>query len=205
MDERGQALPLVTLGIALAGVVCLGLGKLGGAAVARAQAQTAADAAALAGAGAGEEAARTLAGANGGRVVGYEQRGADTRVHVELGGARATARARREAGARRSRGGGDPLAPAMRAALARAAQLLGEPVPVLPGWRRRHERGFPDGRRGTQPARGATPGASGHEHGLAVDVAPAFVPRLLPVAPHAGLCRPRPDAHAVHFELCPSR
>lgn len=93
-DERGQVLPLVVVVMVLAGVVCLVLGRVGGAAVARAQAVTAADAAALAGAAAGREAAEQAAVANGGRLVVYQQLGLDTRVAVELGGARATARAR---------------------------------------------------------------------------------------------------------------
>ena len=98
-DERGQVLPLVVVVMVLTGVVCLALGRMGGAAVARAQAATAADAAALAGAAAGREAAAEAAAANGGRLTAYQQLGTDTRVEVELGGARAAARARRSADA----------------------------------------------------------------------------------------------------------
>jgi hypothetical protein len=95
--ERGQVLPLVAVVVVVAGLACVALGRLGGVAVARAQATTAADAAALAGAAAGKEAAHRAAGRNGGRLASYEELGADTRVEVELGGVRATARARRTA------------------------------------------------------------------------------------------------------------
>ncbi|HEX2065084.1 MAG TPA: hypothetical protein VHE80_11755, partial [Acidimicrobiales bacterium] len=66
------------------------------AAVSRARAVTAADAAALAGAASGPDAARAAAESNGARLVDYRQLGTDTRVEVELDGARATARARAE-------------------------------------------------------------------------------------------------------------
>jgi len=95
VSERGQVLPLVALVMVVAGLACLALGRLGGVAVARAQAATAADAAALAGAAAGREAAVEAAGRNGGRLTTYERLGTDTRVEVEFGGVRATARARR--------------------------------------------------------------------------------------------------------------
>ncbi len=95
VEERGQVLPLVAVTMVVAGLACLALGRLGGVAVARAQAVTAADAAALAGAAAGEQAAGQAAERNGARLATFEQFGADTRVVVELGGSRATARARR--------------------------------------------------------------------------------------------------------------
>ena len=182
--ERGQVLPLLTLVILLAGLACLLAGKLGGAAVARAQATTAADAAALAGAAAGAEAATRAAAANGGRVTTYATFGTDARVDVEVEDAHASARARRSGGERPVPDGG--LAPAMRAALARAGQLLGRPVPVVPS------------------AATGEPGdaASRHRQGLAVDVPAAFVPTLAPVASGAGLCQPYPAVHPDHFQLC---
>ncbi|MFP5376030.1 MAG: hypothetical protein ACLGIO_04500, partial [Acidimicrobiia bacterium] len=78
-------------------------------------------------------------------------------------------------------------APALRAALARAAQLVGRPVPVVP------------------PAPGESgPGddAARHRRGLAFHVPASFVATLEPVAAAAGLCRPYPQLHPVHFELC---
>jgi hypothetical protein len=158
---------------------------VGGRAVEEAQAGTAADAAALAGAAAGAEAATEAAEANGARLTRMETAGADTRASVSFGeGAGASARARRIG----DPGGGGGPAPALRAALARAAQLTGGPVPTVP----------PD------PG-GPAPGdsAARHERGLAADVPPSFVPSLLPVAAGAGLCRPYPESHPAHFEVCP--
>lgn len=85
--------------IVVMGMGCLALGRIGGAAMARAQAVTAADAAALAGAADTKEAAASAAVWNGARLLSYEELGTDVRVRVELGGARATARARRAVGA----------------------------------------------------------------------------------------------------------
>ena len=93
--ESGQVLPLVTVLMVTAGLVCLAIGRMGGAAVARAQAVTAADAAALAGAAAGPDAAAEVAGANGGSLVDYAQDGRATEVRVRVGEAVAVARAER--------------------------------------------------------------------------------------------------------------
>ena len=203
--QDGQVLPLMTVVIVLVGGVCLALGRLGGAAVTRAQAVTAADAAALAGAAAGSEAAASAARWNGARLVGYEEIGTDTRVRVELGAARAVARARRApvedppvvAGP-----AAEGLAPAMRAALARAGALLGGAVPVTSGFRSRAEQAALYANRAANPYPVARPGTSRHELGLAVDVPVSFVPRLLSVAGQVGLCQPYPRADPVHFELC---
>ena len=186
--ERGQVLPLVAVVMVLAGVACVAAGRLGSKAVAEAGATTAADAAALAGAAEGREAAGRIAAANGAVVAEFERLGADTRVRVvSPAGAQASARARRAGGPSATEGA---PAPALRAALARAGQLLGAPVPV------------------GAPAAGAPlPGdsASRHARGLAVDVAASVVASLAAVAAGAGLCQPYPDAHPVHFELCPYR
>lgn len=95
MRQRGQALPLLTVVVALAALVVFGLGRLGGVVVARAEAQTAADAAALAGAVHGRAAAEGMAQANGGRLVAWEAAGAEVEVVVEVRGEGARARARR--------------------------------------------------------------------------------------------------------------
>ena len=183
--ERGQVLPLVAVVMVVAGGLCLVVGRIGGRAVGEAQAATAADAAALAGAGAGPKAASRSAAANGATIVHYEADGADTRVRVALdGGAKASARARRRGGQI------DGPAPALRAALARAAQLLGAPVPMVPAAPNEVLAGD---------------AAARHARGLAVDVAPSTVAALAPVAAAAGLCRPYPEEHPVHFELCPYR
>lgn len=207
-EEGGQTVPLVALLVVVMGVACLALGRLGGAAVARAQAVTAADAAALAGAADGEGTASSAAQWNGARLVSYEEIGTDVRVRVELGGARASARARRPSspgGALDAATSSDGLAPAMRLALDRARSDLGTPVPVTSGFRSRAQQAALYANRRANPYPVAVPGTSKHELGLAVDVPSSFVPRLLSVAPRAGLCRPYPVSDPVHFELCALR
>ena len=213
-EERGSALPMLVLGVVLAGTLALQIGRMGGAAGSRARAQTAADAAALAGAADGEHAARALAEANGARLVSFEERGADARVVVEVGPARATGRARREGGGHAgapglaapglAAGSADPggLAPAMRAALARAEQLLGQPVPITSGYRSPERQRALWLNRASNPYPVAAPGTSMHERGLAIDVPPSFVARLASVAAQVGLCHPYPKADPIHFEVC---
>lgn len=94
-SERGSVLPLLALLVVAVGGLCLGLGRLGGDAVEAAQARTAADAAALAGAAEGESAAREVAIANGGEVVGFAQEGPEVQVRARVGDAEAVARATR--------------------------------------------------------------------------------------------------------------
>ena len=95
MRQRGQALPLLVVVVALAALVVIGLGRLGAVVVARAEAQTAADAAALAGAVHGRGAAEGRAAANGGRLVSWAVAGPEVEVVADVGGERARARARR--------------------------------------------------------------------------------------------------------------
>jgi hypothetical protein len=204
-SERGSATPFVVLAMVTAGVLALQVGRLGGAAAARARAQTAADASALAGAADGRDAARALAEANGARLVEYEELGSDTRVVVELGPATARGRARREGWTGAVGGGGagrNGLAPAMAAALARAEQLLGRPVPITSGFRSAAAQQALWANRASNPFPVAAPGSSMHERGLAVDVPLSFVPELARVAPQAGLCHPVHKADPVHFEVC---
>jgi hypothetical protein len=168
-----MALAMVVLG----GAVLL-IGRLGVAATDRAGARTAADAAALAGAAEGEGPARELAAVNGAEMRSFEAEGTDARVEVELGTARAVARARRSHGApdglHRGALDDERLAPAMRAALGRAGQLLLDDFPLT----------------------------AVHPPGLAVEVPAAVADRLAGVAPSAGLCRPDPDARPTLFEVC---
>ena len=96
VHDEGQAVPLVVAVLAVAVVVLLALVPLTQAATARARAATAADAAALAGAAEGEVAAREVAAANGARLVRWRQRGDEVWVRVEVGRARADAKARRD-------------------------------------------------------------------------------------------------------------
>lgn len=198
--ERGQALPVVVLLLALAGAVVVGAGRLGVATVDAAEAQVAADAAALAGAAEGEVSARSVAEANGARVLDVRGGVTDLTVTVVVGEARAQARAVVDlptGGVARA-----GLAPAMVAALARAEDLLGEPIVVVSGYRSRADQERLWAARDTNPYPVAMPGTSLHEQGLAVDVPPAQAEALAPLAAAAGLCRPLPGSDPVHFELC---
>jgi hypothetical protein len=203
--ERGSTLPFVALAMLMAGASVILLGRVGAAATARAGARNAADAAALAGAAEGRSAAVALAQANGAELLVYEEIGLDTKVRVRLGPAEASGRARRT-GERGAGPGGTTgvggLAPAMRAALARAEQLLGQPVPITSGYRSTEKQAALYANRANNPYPVAPPGSSMHERGLAIDVPAAFVPRLLEVAPRAGLCHPHPVDDPIHFEVC---
>lgn len=203
-EDRGQVAPLLALLAVGVGLACLALGRFGADAVDAARARTAADAAALAGA----DDARRVAAANGAEVEAVEHAGADVRVRVRVEEAMASARARHpttsgrdlteiSAGSRP-----DGLAPAVRAALARAAQVLGEPVPVTSGFRSPLEQRRLWAGRVANRYPVAPPGTSMHERGLAVDVPAAFADRLAAVSARTGLCRPYPRADRVHFEPC---
>ena len=96
--ERGSTTPLLALLVVAVGGLCVGLGHLGAAASAAAQAQTAADAAALAGAADGLDAARRYAAVNGAKVVALrsEDDGTVVQIVVRVRGVEAVARAVRE-------------------------------------------------------------------------------------------------------------
>lgn len=93
-SERGQVVPLLAVGLLLAGVAALGLARIAVASAKTERAQAAADAAALAGAADGRDAAESIAVANGARLVAYEEQGVDVVVTVVWSGVRASARAR---------------------------------------------------------------------------------------------------------------
>jgi len=205
-DERGSILPFLALAIVLTGVIVVLLGQVGGAATARAGARNAADAAALAGAAGGRAVADELARANGAELISYKEVGNDTEVRVRVGPAEATAQARRigdrDGDGTRGTGSSKGLAAAMRAALARAEQLLGAPVPITSGFRSTEAQAVLYANRAANPYPVAAPGSSMHERGLAIDVPADFVPRLLEVGSRAGLCQPYPDTDPIHFEVC---
>jgi hypothetical protein len=91
--ESGQAVPLL-LGVLVVGLVLtVAVSRVAIGAVDAARARTAADAAALAGAQSGRAAAAVAAAENGGHLLTYRQVGQDVIVEVEVGVARATARA----------------------------------------------------------------------------------------------------------------
>jgi hypothetical protein len=205
--EGGQALLLALLLLVVVAGGGLALVALGGRADDVARARTAADAAALAGAVDGRAVAEQVASANGARVVAFEQHGGEAQVTVRLADVEATARARDDRWVPQASGGGGAsttgLDPRLAAALARAEQLLGEPVPITSGWRSPADQQRLWDQRGSNPYPVAPPGTSKHEQGLAVDVPRAFVPRLRGVAAAAGLCFPLPTTDPVHFEICP--
>ena len=128
-NERGQFVPLLTAFIVFAGFAIIALAHLGGGAVDRAEAKRAADVAALAGAAEGEGAAQRLAEENGASMSDYAESDDDATVEVHYGDARAVSRAHRDGGGEGTKPG-DP-APALRAALARAAQILGHKPGVV--------------------------------------------------------------------------
>ena len=211
-QERGQVAPLLALFAVAIGLACLGLGRFAAGAVDAARATTAADAAALAGAVAGSDAASEAAAANGGVVESFESAGRDVRVRVRVGAHVASARAR-ASDSEIGRAHADisasarpiGLAPGLRAALDRAGELLGRPVPVTSGYRSPAEQRALWLRRASNPFPVAVPGSSMHERGLAVDVPRAVADELSAVGPQAGLCRPFPRTDPVHFELCERR
>lgn len=123
MNERGQVVPLLAALVVIAGLFLLVLARLGGGAVERAHARNAADASALAGAAEGRGGATRLADENDAAILRSKQDDKDFEVVVRFGDAKAIARARRDGGGLGTRPG-DP-SPALRAALARAAQILG--------------------------------------------------------------------------------
>lgn len=92
---RGQALPLVILGLAVALLAVAVVVRFAHATDDAAEARTAADAAALAGAAEGEAAARRLAEENGGELVRFRLDGAVVEVDVRVGEVTARARAER--------------------------------------------------------------------------------------------------------------
>jgi len=163
--ERGQAVPLLAALVVIAGLAMIALAHLGGGAVERAAARRAADAAALAGAAEGRGAADRLAAANDASIRRYDESGRDAEVVVRFGEARAIARARRESGGLGAKPG-DP-SPALRAALARAAQILGHKPGVV------------------------------RARGITVDLTPDGFTELAPRASEAGLCPSGPSQMRV--------
>lgn len=100
--QRGNISLLVAAAVALGGLLCLGIARVGSAATLQARADTAADAAALAAAdelalgaasGSAHAHASRVAEANGGRLVSCACAGTAAEVVVAVGRARGHARA----------------------------------------------------------------------------------------------------------------
>jgi hypothetical protein len=167
--ERGQLLPFMAMVLTLVLFAALALVRVSARATHVARAEAAAEAAALAAAeGGGEPAARQWVTLNHGRLVSYVSDGASVTVVAEVDGARGEARAAPAPAAQ------DDLDAGLRAALVRAGQLMGGPVPLT----------------------------SVTGDGLAVDVSVAALAELVPLADQAGLCRPDIDGHATRFDVC---
>ncbi len=194
--ERGQTMPLLVVIVTVAIGASSAVALLGARAGRLARAQSAADAVALAGVS-DPTSVEPVSRASGVGVLELDAGADRLRAVVDMDGARA------EATALRPRSDLAGLQPVMIAAIRAAEALLGEPVPVVSGfrtraeqqwlWDHRHERQYPV----------APPGTSRHELGLAVDVPWWVAGRLAQVGPRAGLCRPLPVTDRVHFELCP--
>ena len=191
---RGQSLPLVALQLWLIAAVMVLVALIGERAVTRSRAQTAADAAALAAAADGNPA--TVATRNGSSIARLDG-GDQVDVVTGIGDVRAAARAARSADAA-TRGLDERLV----GAIAAAEVLLGEPVPIVSGFRSRTAQERLWAQRATNPYPVAMPGTSLHERGLAIDVPPTFAARLAGVAGAVGLCRPLSVTDPVHFVLC---
>jgi hypothetical protein len=96
-DDRGQAVPLALVAVALAILATVALAELGGNVVDAGRARTAADAAALAGVEGGREASARVAAENGATLLSWSSRpdgdGVMVTVTVATGHAAATASA----------------------------------------------------------------------------------------------------------------
>jgi hypothetical protein len=91
--DRGHALLLVLVAMALAAALAAGVARFGAVLLGAARAQTAADAAALAGADGGERAAARSAGRNGGTLRSFRIVAGEVLVTVRVGGVTRSARA----------------------------------------------------------------------------------------------------------------
>jgi hypothetical protein len=162
--DRGQTVPLLAAFVVFAGLAMIALAHLGGGAVDRAAAKRAADVAALAGAAEGSGAAGHFAELNHASLRKYEESDDDATVEVRHGDARAVSRAHRDGGGDERPGG---PAPALRAALARAAQILGHAPTVV------------------------------RASGYVAEFSPASYAELAPRAAEAGLCASGPNQMKV--------
>ena len=92
-SERGQAMVLLLVVVAMAALAVVAVGQFGRRLVDRGRAQIAADAAALAATTGGRLAAAHLASGNGAVLVSYVEAHGAVTVVVEIDGQRAAARA----------------------------------------------------------------------------------------------------------------
>lgn len=193
--ERGQALPLGALLLAVGTGALLLLLGLGGVAGDRARAQAVADAVVLGAAGSGAEAEK-IAAQNGAEIISFDHTNNFSTATVRLGSAQATARAEHVPTAWTG------LHSSMIAALQRAENRLNERIPIVSGLRTRAEQEVLWSNRHLNPYPVAAPGTSRHELGLAVDVPLSFAQRLGAIQGETGLCQVLPASDPIHFEPC---
>jgi uncharacterized protein YcbK (DUF882 family) len=195
--DSGQVVPLAALLVGLAAGAILLLVHLGARSTNQARAQGAADAAALAAVLDGAPAAASLAAANGAELELLEESTAGATVRVHVSGQHAVARAEPL-----DQVGLEGLAPQLVEAIRHAERLLGQPLPIVSGYRTAAAQQALWDARHSNPYPVAPPGTSQHELGQAIDVRRDFVPRLKPLAGVVGLCQPLPTTDPVHFVMC---
>lgn len=193
--ERGQALPLGALLLAVGTGVLLLLLGLGGTAGDRARAQAVADAVVLGAAGSDAEAEK-IATENGAEIVSFVHTNNFSTATVRFGSAQATARAEHMPSTWTG------LHPLTIAALRRAENRLNERIPIVSGLRTRAEQQVLWNNRHLNPYPVAAPGTSRHELGLAVDVPLSYAESLAAIQRETGLCQVLPASDPIHFEPC---
>ncbi len=195
--ERGQALPLLGIVIALAMLTMMGLVTLANQATELAISQSAADAVALATIDDDAAVARQVAEANNANIESITTSGTTHVVEVRVGPTTRTAAAQ----------GNQPdnagLAPAMAAAIATTEDRLGYSLDVTSGFRSFAEQTWLWEHRDSNPHPVARPRTSHHETGLAIDITVSQAAQIVALNGITGLCRPLPVLDPVHFELCP--
>jgi LAS superfamily LD-carboxypeptidase LdcB len=195
--ERGQALPLLGIVMALAMITMMGLVTLANQATELAVSQSAADAVALAMVADDADVGRQVAEANNATIELITTSGTKQVVEVRVGPATRTAAAQ----------GNQPdnagLAPAMAAAIATTEDRLGHNLAVSSGFRSFAEQTWRWEHRASNPHPVAHPGTSRHETGLAIDISSSQAEQIAALNGITGLCRPMPVLDPVHFELCP--
>ncbi len=195
--ERGQALPLLGIVMALAMITMMGLVTLGNQATELAVSQSAADAVALATSGGDAAVGWQVAEANNATIESITTSGTAHVVEVRVGPITRTAAAQ----------GNQPdnagLAPAMAAAIATTEDRLGYSLAVTSGFRSFAEQTWLWEHRDSNPHPVARPGTSRHEAGLAIDISGSQAEQIAALNGISGLCRPLPVLDPVHFELCP--
>jgi LAS superfamily LD-carboxypeptidase LdcB len=195
--ERGQALPLLGVIMALAMITMMGLVTLANQATELAVSQSAADAVALATSAGDAAVEQQVAEANNATIKSMTTSGNSRIVEVRVGPTTRTAAAQ---GNQPDNGG---LAPAMAAAIATTEDRVAYGLAVTSGFRSFAEQTWLWEHRDSNQYPVARPGTSRHETGLAIDISGSQAEQIAALNGISGLCRPLPVLDPVHFELCP--